>query len=427
MDLLLTKELILRLWSRAAGTAASAARRSVGASLAWKSRHRAAATGVVAASLAAGALSLTGSSSLEQQIAADPLRRAAARAGGDLGPQGLQRISHGLSPFAVSLAERLDRSPWTPSGAVGWASYDLSHPPALVGRTLDHEEARAFNALVAPTATAIEPMEAFHLKADAGDRQRALTCLSQAVYYEAGFETGEGMQAVAQVVLNRVRHPAYPNSVCGVVYQGASRQTGCQFSFTCDGSLARVPSPEAWERSRDVARRALDGHVYAPVGASTHYHADYVFPYWAVTLVKLRQLGTHIFYRMTGPGGQPDGFTARYAGSETISAAVLTGGDSLTPDAPSIIGPANAKPAARTVTLTVGGEARTYVVAQTPAAPEQAAGALSLGSVPQLTPARRAPTAEEIAQINATLKRYEESQIEPKVAVLSAEPKIAID
>ena len=75
------------------------------------------------------------------------------------------------------------------------------------------------------------------------DRRRALLCLTQAVYYEAGFEPLEGRRAVAQVVLNRMRHPAFPKSVCGVVYQGA-RDPVCQFSFVCDGSLYRAPG--AW-------------------------------------------------------------------------------------------------------------------------------------------------------------------------------------
>ncbi|MFN5901342.1 MAG: cell wall hydrolase, partial [Novosphingobium sp.] len=72
------------------------------------------------------------------------------------------------------------------------------------------------------------------------DRSRALQCLAAAVYYEARSESDVGQRAVAQVVLNRVAHPSYPNTVCGVVYQGSERTTGCQFSFTCDGSLAKA-------------------------------------------------------------------------------------------------------------------------------------------------------------------------------------------
>ncbi|MCX7863759.1 MAG: cell wall hydrolase, partial [Novosphingobium sp.] len=93
------------------------------------------------------------------------------------------------------------------------------------------------------------------------DRTRAEQCLAAAIYYEAASESDAGQRAVAQVVLNRVAHPAYPNSVCGVVYQGSERSTGCQFSFTCDGSLARKPSPLFWNRALTIAREALSGHV----------------------------------------------------------------------------------------------------------------------------------------------------------------------
>lgn len=124
----------------------------------------------------------------------------------------------------------------------------------------------------------------------------ALQCLTQAVYYEAGYEPSAGMRAVAQVVLNRLRHPAFPNSVCGVVYQGTDRSTGCQFTFTCDGSLRRVPASEAWRRARLVAIAALNGWVEPAVGLATNYHADYVVPYWAGSLKKMATIGRHIFY-----------------------------------------------------------------------------------------------------------------------------------
>jgi spore germination cell wall hydrolase CwlJ-like protein len=127
--------------------------------------------------------------------------------------------------------------------------------------------------------------------------------MTQAVYFEAGFEPIEGQQAVAQTVINRVRHPGYPKSICGVIYEGAARGTGCQFSFTCDGSLERAISPVVWTNAEIVAKRALAGFVMKDVGAATHYHANYVYPYWAPTLVKLRTLGTHVFYRWTGPSG----------------------------------------------------------------------------------------------------------------------------
>lgn len=129
------------------------------------------------------------------------------------------------------------------------------------------------------------------------DRLRARHCLTMAVYYEAATEPDAGQRAVAQVVLNRVAHPAYPDTVCGVVFQGSERGTGCQFSFACDGSLARKPARAAWNRAALVAREALAGEVYAPVGLATHYHTLHVHPYWADSLQSLGTIGAHRFYR----------------------------------------------------------------------------------------------------------------------------------
>jgi Cell Wall Hydrolase len=147
-------------------------------------------------------------------------------------------------------------------------------------------------------------------------RDRALECLTSAIYYEAGEEPLAGQQAVAQVVLNRVRHPAFPASVCGVIYQGSTRPTGCQFTFTCDGSLARAPERSSWNRAREVAKAALAGFVQPTVGNATHYHANYVAPYWAPTLAKAAAIGAHIFYRWSGGWGRPVAFTQRYSGRE---------------------------------------------------------------------------------------------------------------
>jgi len=153
--------------------------------------------------------------------------------------------------------------------------------------------------------------------ATAEDRTRALECLTQAVYYEAGFESALGQRAVAQVVLNRLRHPAFPKTVCGVVFQGADLAT-CQFSFTCDGAMSRAPAAAAWRRSREVAAQALAGRVEGSVGGATHYHADYVAPYWAPRLAKITQIGGHIFYRWTGSTGERAAFVGRYAGREPL-------------------------------------------------------------------------------------------------------------
>lgn len=184
-------------------------------------------------------------------------------------------------------------------------------------RPISEDEARAFNSGLPFSTLPILAAKPFIVPADKlEDYTRAVDCLAAAVYYEAASETTEGQAAVAQVVLNRVRHPAYPNTVCGVVFQGSGRPTGCQFSFTCDGAMNRVPSIEGWARAKAVASSALNGSVAAGVGMATHYHTDYVAPYWAERLVKMRQIGAHIFYRWAGTWGLPGAFTGRHGDVE---------------------------------------------------------------------------------------------------------------
>jgi spore germination cell wall hydrolase CwlJ-like protein len=244
-------------------------------------------------------------------------------------------------------------------------------------------------------ALPIEPMRPFVLRTDAADRERAVRCLTQAVYYEAAREPLKGQQAVAQVVLNRVRHPAYPKSVCGVVYQGSANATGCQFTFTCDGALRWRPEPALWTEAEGVARHALEGYVDREVGSATHYHAVYVAPYWAPTLVKMTQVGQHIFYRWTGAWGEPGAFTGRYAGHEAdLSRAVLASGDAQPPSG----GPDEL----REVTLGAGAAARSYKVAE---AAQPGAAQTRVAGV--LTPSRRRATPEEIQRINADLEALE--------------------
>ena len=148
------------------------------------------------------------------------------------------------------------------------------------------------------------------------DQARAQQCMTQAIYYEAASESDAGQRAVAQVVLNRLAHPAYPSTVCGVVFQGSERSTGCQFTFTCDGSLARQPSAFMWGRASRIARQALAGAVYAPVGLATHYHTLAVNPYWASSLDEVAVIGAHQFYRWRGAAGTSSAFTGRYLGGE---------------------------------------------------------------------------------------------------------------
>jgi spore germination cell wall hydrolase CwlJ-like protein len=177
-------------------------------------------------------------------------------------------------------------------------------------------EAQAQPAPVEPAAAAqVRPprtetrVEPYRLTADATGRRNEVECLAAAVHYEAANQGHDGMAAVAQVVLNRLMDPRYPKTVCGVVFQGSTRHTGCQFTFTCDGAMERhVPSLVAWKRAEEVAEQALDGYVMADVGGATHYHTVWVHPYWSPSLVKVATLGAHIFYRALGshaPGALP--------------------------------------------------------------------------------------------------------------------------
>ncbi len=159
------------------------------------------------------------------------------------------------------------------------------------------------------------------------DAARALDCLTQAVYYEAGNQSDDGQRAVAQVVLNRVRDRAFPSSVCGVVYQGSTRSTGCQFTFTCDGSLNRAPTAAGWARARAVASAALAGAVYAPVGSATFYHANYVSPWWATSMDKVATVGAHIFYRWRPGMENALAFKQPYSGAEPTVTGRTGGGD----------------------------------------------------------------------------------------------------
>ncbi len=155
------------------------------------------------------------------------------------------------------------------------------------------------------------------------DRQRAMYCLTAAIYYEAASETDDGMRGVAQTIVNRVHHPSYPNTVCGVVFQGSQRAGVCQFTFSCDGAMARAPNRAIWARSSRIAADALAGKVFAGVGLATHYHTQAIWPRWGKSLVMTNIVGAHIFHRWRGRWGMPDAFRAPYAGREPVPGPYL--------------------------------------------------------------------------------------------------------
>lgn len=129
-------------------------------------------------------------------------------------------------------------------------------------------------------------------------------CLTEAIYFEARGEPIRGQMAVAQVVINRLKNPAYPSSVCGVVYQNRNHRNACQFSFACDGIRDVVRDQGAWQIATEIANATLDGRSIwlDEVGSATHYHANYVRPNWAPTMERMAQIGSHIFYRTYGGG-----------------------------------------------------------------------------------------------------------------------------
>lgn len=197
---------------------------------------------------------------------------------------------------------------------------DIAAPAAGVTGTtaLPDLPVPAITAATSPADMGVVPATPFSMKGIGMlDQERARECLTAAIYYEAATEPDAGQSAVAQVILNRVRHPAFPATVCGVVYQGSER-SGCQFSFACDGSMARVPMKSAWARAARAAGMALAGYVYAPVGLATHYHTYAVTPAWNRSLVMTDVVGAHFFHRWKGFWGTAAAFTQRYRGGEPV-------------------------------------------------------------------------------------------------------------
>jgi len=321
------------------------------------------------------ALAACNAASAERDRGLDP--HALVRQAQGLDQAGLARIEAAMDPAILRLAQRFDAEPhadfWGRPQA--WAILDLAQPPSPPFALDGQADARRINALLPASETDLGSADPFYLPARGPERARAVQCLTEAVYYEAALEPLAGQQAVAQTVLNRLRHPAFPKSVCGVVYQGAA-QPGCQYSFACDGSRARPPIQPYWDRARAVAEAALTGFVDKAVGAATHYHADYVYPRWGPEMVKIVQEGSQIFYRYPGPFGAPRILTGRYAGREL---EVSTAGPS-----PQAIAPPS---------MTLPVPSLTPVSAAAGAPP--VAGQQVFG--------RRIPTKEEIARINNRL------------------------
>ncbi len=319
-------------YGRADGASASAARRRLDAitGLSWlpRAHRKPIQTGLkltLAIAVSVGA-SLTVRASLSNDIHKD--RAAfAVRASGGLSDLALAQLMGDAGPGAARFAAAHDPDAphWAWKRPPGWARLDIDTPPTLNIGHLSMADAERINGVIPDSHTESLPVAPFVLRASAPERAQAVNCLAAAVYFEAALEPRAGQEAVAQVVLNRMRHGGFPKSVCGVVFQGSDRP-GCQFSFACDGSMARPPVAWAWRNAKDVAERALNGHVMTQVGTATHYHTSWVMAWWTPTLVKVGRIGGHIFFRPTGPDGLPQAFTLAYGGGEArMSKVALIG------------------------------------------------------------------------------------------------------
>jgi spore germination cell wall hydrolase CwlJ-like protein len=168
--------------------------------------------------------------------------------------------------------------------------------------TLLRDDTAGNGRFIPPLETGDHDWVASPLPASAFSEQEQ-RCLAAAIYFEARGEPVKGQAAVAQVVLNRVRNPAYPKSICGVVYQNMSWRNRCQFSFACDRIKDRVTSPGEYAMAEEVALAVTSGKIWlSDIGSSTHYHANYVRPAWARTMELMDRIGRHLFYRTHGGG-----------------------------------------------------------------------------------------------------------------------------
>jgi spore germination cell wall hydrolase CwlJ-like protein len=238
--------------------------------------------------------------------------RIAEAAAGGFSEAVLQRDAAGMDPGVLRVAREHD--------PFGSANVERDRQAAVLAAGLERKQTADLTLRANLQAVGSHPGTAL-------DASRELDCLTQAVYFEARGETPRGQAAVATVVLNRVKHPAFPKSVCGVVFQGSNRRTGCQFSFACDGSMRRGREASAWSRARKVAARALSGAVLGDVGSATHFHTTGVSPAWGPQMRRVAQVGLHVFYRFN-----PRGFTApRPALQDHAVFASLTPADGAAP------------------------------------------------------------------------------------------------
>ena len=303
---------------------------------------------------------------------------------GDAGVLAIARQREGVEATAQDLADRRMarlalQTPETVARIAKPGSTSATQQVAVAAPT--GQAAKLFQTV----ATAAAP---FHM-AGALDSSRDLECLTAAVYYEARGESAAGQQAVAQVVLNRARHPAFPKSVCGVVFQHAGG--GCQFSFACDGSMSRRHEGGAWDRAKKVAADALDGHVLASIGTATHFHVASLGNVWSTGMLKVAQIGSHVFYRFGGAAGAPKMFHAEPQPSAPSDGTLLASARSRVVTASFV--PAGADQAAgRLISASTAVVERAAAAVESVAKPKAAETARS-DAKPEAAPATKVDTA----------------------------------
>lgn len=272
----------------------------------WKPLVGAALTGAAVGLIVGGAYLAGGMAQAASQHARIARLAGAAQAG--FSEANLMSAAGQMDAGILYVAQRHD--PYTSAGAAQRDRQAAQLAARLERRAEQKADAGALT-LRASFGGPFNPAAAPFRLGSALDASRDLDCLTAAVYYEARGETPSGQAAVAQVVLNRVRHPAFPKSVCGVVFQGAYTGGTCQFSFACDGSMRKRREAAAWARAERVAARALNGFVMAEVGNATHFHTINVAPVWGPRMLRVAQVGLHVFYRFGGRSGAPGSFTGR--------------------------------------------------------------------------------------------------------------------
>ena len=125
-----------------------------------------------------------------------------------------------------------------------------------------------------------------------------MKCLAEAIYFEARGEALEGQYAVGEVIINRVLSRDFPNSVCGVISEGANRLNACQFSYNCDGKLETITENKIYERILKLSQILLEPSARFLTNGATFYHSKLVSPSWSKKFIKTNEIGNHFFYKL---------------------------------------------------------------------------------------------------------------------------------